>query len=376
MIKIKKNIMLFFIFVIMPISGSAYYFYKLATDQYVSEAQFIVQGSNSSTVDVLGALTGLPSVGSGSSDAMIIRSYLRSRDFLKDIQKVIDIRKQYSNPSIDFYARLKQDASEEDLLDYWQSMSDVIFDHTSGIGTIQMASFDRQSSKALVEKALEKSEVLINEMSRRLRSDALQQAEQDAKVAENSLAEIRSEITRFRQRQDILDPNKQTEGRIEQEESARLSMVSQLQSQLAQAESELAQVSRFMQPETLKVKNLQSRVDSLKQQLNKEKANTQKQTSGKSTQAAAQLAKYNELQSKLTFAEQLYQSKTTLLEQARLEEARQHRYLTVIVKPNLPDKATRPDKLEGVLTVALLSFLFWAIGSLSIAVVRDHAGWV
>jgi capsular polysaccharide transport system permease protein len=72
----------------------------------------------------------------------------------------------------------------------------------------------------------------------------------------------------------------------------------------------------------------------------------------------------------------MYKTKEGVLEQARLEADRKQRYLTVTVKPNLPDEAIKQEKLTGILTVLLLSFLFWGIGSLSVAAIRDHVGWV
>lgn len=372
----RKIPILFILMVLVPTALAYYYYYYKASPQYVAEAQFVIQGNNVPKLDVLGALTGMPSMGGGASDALVIRNYLQSGDFLKDISKVVDLKSVYSKSSIDAYARLDPNASQEDVLEYWQNMIEIEHDQLSGISLIRMVAFDRETSRELVKLALSQSENLINHMSNRLRNDSLAQAEKEAKAAETALTDIRNKITQFRQKQDVLDPVKQEGERIGQEESTRLALVSQLQTQLAQAEAELAQLNTFMQPEALKVKNLQSKVNALRNQIAKEQSITKKQTTGKSAQVATNLSKFTELQSQQAFAEQLYQAKVASLEQAKIEHNRQQRYLTVIVQPNLPDEALRPDKLTGVLTVLLLSFLAWGIGSLSIAAIRDHAGWV
>jgi capsular polysaccharide transport system permease protein len=292
------------------------------------------------------------------------------------MQDVVDIRKHFSAPTIDEYARLPVDASAEDLLEYWQQMAEVDHDLTSGISTIRITGFDPKTSQLLVATALKQSERLVNKLSDSLRTDALIMAEKEAAQAEKEVAAIRAETTRFREKQDVLDPAAQAGARIERAESARSGMVAQLQADLARAEAELAQLSTFMQPEALKVKNLQSKVNALRQQVAKEQATSSRQSQGQSRQVAVQLSKYTELQSRQAFAEQLYQAKLGSLEQARLESARKQRYLTVTVQPNLPDEALKPERISGVLTVLLLSFLCWGIGSLSIAAIRDHVGWV
>lgn len=367
---------LFLLLVILPTVLATVYYYRYASDQYVSEAHFIIQGSSAPKMDFLGALTGLPGAGGSTSDAMIIRDYILSADFIQDIEPELDLRAHYSNPAIDAYARLPADASQEDLVEYWQKMIDIEHDLTSGISTVTMTAFDPETSKKLVTLALKQSELLVNKLSANLRTDALQIAEKEVLSAEAEVNSLREQLTAFRQQQDVLDPASQANARIEREETARLTRLSELQTQLSQAEAELAQVSAFMQPETMRVKTAQTKVNSLRQQIAKEQAKSVAQSRGQSTEVAGQLAQYTELQSRLGFTEQLYKSKQAALEQARLEIDRKQRYLTVTVQPNLPDEAIKPEKISGILTVLLLSFLFWGIGSLSVAAIRDHVGWV
>lgn len=367
---------LFLLLVVVPTLLATVYYYRYASNQYVSEAHFIIQNTSGAKVDVLGALTGLPGATGGTSDSMIISDYLWSADFIKDIKPELDLRTHYSNPSIDEYARLDAKASQEDLVEYWQKMTEVEHDLTSGISTLKITAFDAETSKKLVTLALKQSEILVNKLSSSLRADSLQLAEKEAIAAQQEVNALREQLTTFRKQQDILDPGSQTNARIEREETARLTRLSELQTQLSQAEAELTQISSFMQPEAMKVKTLQSRVNSLRQQVAKEQSVSVAQSKGQNTQAASQLAQYAELQSRLGFAEQLYTAKQTTLEQARLELERKQRYLTVTVQPNLPDEAIKPEKIPGILTVLLLSFLFWGIGSLSVAAIRDHVGWV
>ncbi len=388
---------LFLILVVLPTVMAWFYYYKNASDQFVSESHFIIQGNNAPRVDVLGALTGVPGIGGGASDAMIIQDYLQSLDFLATIEEELDIRRHYSRQKIDGYARLPYDASNEDLLEYWQDMAEVEYDLSSGITTLRMTAFDPDTSQLLVELALRESELLINRLSNNLRNDSLNLAQREAEEAERNLAVIRSQTTTFRERQNALDPVQEVTTEINTEISARLGRLSQLEgvasqltADMARAEAELSELSSYMQPNTVRVKAAQRKVLALRQQVGKAQANVERQRrvlkqktpaqvrepvkGRKST--AAEVAEYAELQSRQAFAEQLYQSKLATLEQAKMESIRKQRYLTVIVQPNLPDEAIKPDRPMGVLNVLLLSFLAWGIGSLSLAAIRDHIGWV
>ena len=401
----KRLPWLFLLLVIFPTVFAGIYYYKFASDQFVSEAHFIIQGNDVPELDVLGALSGIPSAGGGASDAMIIQDYLRSLDFVNDIRDAedgVDIRKHFSRQAIDGYARLPDLATDEVLRQYWQNMVEVEYDLSSGISKLRMTAFNAETSRKLVQLALDRSELLIDRLSDPLRSDSLAFAQREAAKSEKELSDIRAQTTAFLEKRDILDPVQEVVAERSAELSAEMStrmsqlsqlegLVAQLSGDLARAEAELTDVSTYMRPGTLKVKAAQRKVIALRQQVSKAQQRAAQQrkvvtskaqvqprrpqaTKGKST--AAEVAEYAELQSRLAFAEQLYQAKLATLEQAQMEYNRKQRYLTLTVRPSLPDESVKPERLKGLLTVLLLSFLTWGVSSLSIAAVRDHVGWV
>ncbi len=400
----KRFPLLFLLLVVFPTVFAGVYYYKFASNQYVSEAHFIIQGNNMPEFDALGALAGIPAIGGGASDAMVIQDYLRSLDFVHDVLQTkdgVDIRKHYSSQLIDGHARLPSLATDEELREYWQEMTAIEYDASSGISKLRMTAFDAETSQRLVKLALRRAEVLINRLSDPLRRDALTFAEDEAAKAEQELARIRAQTTAFREQRDILDPVQEViaerSAELSAEMSARMSRLSQLEGivaqlsgDLARAEAEYADVSSYMREDALRVKAARRKVQALQQQVNKAKAQADRQRQVVKSKAqvqprqpakgrrstAKEVAEYAELQSRQAFAEELYKAKLATLEQAQMEYNRKQRYLTVTVKPYLPDEAVKPDRLMGVLTVLLLSFLTWGVTSLSIAAIRDHVGWV
>jgi capsular polysaccharide transport system permease protein len=59
-------------------------------------------------------------------------------------------------------------------------------------------------------------------------------------------------------------------------------------------------------------------------------------------------------------------------ERARLEEARQHLYLTTFVEPTRPDKADYPERMRLIALVSICAIIVWGSALLLIAAVKDH----
>jgi capsular polysaccharide transport system permease protein len=61
------------------------------------------------------------------------------------------------------------------------------------------------------------------------------------------------------------------------------------------------------------------------------------------------------------------------LESARAEALQKQIYIETLVQPNLPDKAMQPKRFRSMFTVLILSLFGWAVASILIASVREHA---
>ena len=72
-------------------------------------------------------------------------------------------------------------------------------------------------------------------------------------------------------------------------------------------------------------------------------------------------------------AEKEYQAAVSSLSAAKMEAARQSRYLATIAAPSSPDSATHPKRVLGVVTVLFAALALFGIVSLLIAAVREHA---
>ena len=61
-----------------------------------------------------------------------------------------------------------------------------------------------------------------------------------------------------------------------------------------------------------------------------------------------------------------------ILEEVRIQSIQQHRYMAVLERPFVPEKAERPRRLVQVATLCLLGLLAFAIVRLLLVTIREH----
>ncbi len=360
----------------LPTVIASVYFGLIASDQYVTESQFAVRGSDGGTSpDILGVITGFSSSSSStSSDSFILQQYIHSREMVDKLQNQLDLRTIFTSPEADFFSRLSGSATTEELVNYWRSMTKVSFDATSGILTVAVRAYTPEESQKLGAAVLESSENLINNLSRRAREDGVRYSKEELSRSELRLKFARQAIRDFRDREQSLDPSKTAE--------SRLGILSKLEGELANAEAELAGVASFLSSDAPSVKVLNNRIGAIKQQIVDERSkiggSAARAAQGQNVTAAGKvlsgvISEYEELAVEREFAEKAYVTSLAAVERARMEAERQVRYVTTFVQPKLADEALYPLRLQSVLIVFLIAGVLWAMGVLLFYAVRDHA---
>src|SRR5262249_12736269 len=84
------------------------------------------------------------------------------------------------------------------------------------------------------------------------------------------------------------------------------------------------------------------------------------------------ISRFEERELQRHFSEKLLEISQSSYEQARLEEERQHLYLTSFVEPVKPDKAEYPKRLQLILLTLICGVAVWGITLLLVAAVKDH----
>ena len=88
--------------------------------------------------------------------------------------------------------------------------------------------------------------------------------------------------------------------------------------------------------------------------------------------AADVISRFEERELARRFSEKLMEITQSSYERARVEEARQHMYLTTFVEPVRPDLAEYPKRGRMIAFIAVLALVVWMITLILIAAVKDH----
>jgi len=242
--------------VVLPVFGSGLYLALLSSNQYASEVRFAVRGGERSPFDALSGVLGA----AGSEyfqDALIVTTYLRGRQAIDDINKIVDLRQAFSRPEADFLSRFDPKDSIEELVWYWRWRTDISIDSLSGVITVVVRAFTPQDSLDIANQVIAVSEKLVNDLSERSRRDALRQAQVELARAEAGLQEKISAMRNLRNSEGVLDADKAAE--------AMIKMLAEMRLERVGLEQEYAVQVRKVAPETPHLRVLAARIASVKE---------------------------------------------------------------------------------------------------------------
>jgi capsular polysaccharide transport system permease protein len=350
--------------VLIPTAVAAAYYFAVAADQYVAEFRFTLNTVDPPRLDPLSLLTGNAAHSPAAVDSQILVQYMTSRAIVDDIGAALDLRRIFSPPSADWWARLPPSAPVEQLVRYWKGQVDPFYDPAEGTVTVRLRAFAPQDALRLSEAVVAACEKLVNDLSLRARRDALRQSENELARAEGRLKSVLGEIRAFRDREGLIDPARTAQ--------ASGAIATRLRDELVRANADLSTLRAYMRDDAPSVKVLKARIHSLEGQ---QRALAREMTDPDKTRSdtlSRVLGSYEELESEHKFAETAYQHALHSLDRARASADRQHVFVASFVPPSLPEEALYPRRWRSLGIIALMAFAVWSIGGLTVQSVRDH----
>lgn len=362
----------FLLFVALPSAAFTAYMFFWASDQYHSISAFAVRSSNPvQATEILGMVMGSPGGDSTTANSYIVGDYLQSQAILEDLPDTIDIQEIFSRGSADWLFRMGSDLPVEDKLDYWNSMVDVNFDSTSGVIYIEVRSFRPEDSVRISEEILNRSEILVNQLSEKSRRETVRFAEEAVAKAEARLKAIRKQMVEYRDETQEVSP----------EDNARLTaeMIAGLDLERAAKETELRTLLTYLDSESPRIRILQQQIEAIKSEIEKtrQRLGTGSAATGitrgdNSTALSFRIADYTELALEEEFAQKLYITSLASLEKARQEADAKSLYLATFIQPTLSESAQYPQRLLYSIAVFLMLGGFWMVTVLMYYNIRDR----
>jgi len=363
----SKLLLSFLLCVLLPLLAATFYYAAIATDRYAARAGFSIRGIDTSAgIDGIGALTGLASAGSTTSDSYIVLSYMGSRELVEAVDRQQDLRGVYSSPKVDFLSRLTPNATVEDFLKYWERRIHTQFDSTSGIIEFEVQSFSPDHAREIAATVLSLTQTLVNELSATARNDALRFAREEVGLQEARLRLALGTIRDFRASEQSVDPSASAALEIE--------LIASLEARLIDVNTRISALRQSLDENAPSLVALLRNAEALAAQIVERRRAIGSDILGETGISAVtqQLALYEELEVERSLAQQAYASALVSLEQARRDADRQQRYLAIHLRPQVAESAQYPRSLLNIFILGFALFAAWGIGALMTYSVRDH----
>lgn len=353
----------FVLIVVLPVTGTGYYLYAFAVDQYASKVGFAVRNEKTgSAYEILGSLTSIS--GASSSDTDILYKFIQSQEIVEAVDARLDLRAIFSKPRNDPVFALAPDAPTEDLLDYWLRMVRILYDPGTGLIEVEVRSFDPQDSRAIAGELFARSSDMINQLSAIARADVTRYASEELDQAVDRLKVARTALTRFRNETQIVDPSADIQG--------QMGLLNSLQTQLAEALIELDLLTETARRDDPRIEQIRRKTEVIEKRIAGERRKLGVSGGHDNLAFADLVGQFEILQVDLDFAEKAYVSALSAHDVAVAEARRQSRYLAAYLRPTLAQTPQYPQREVLLALVLLVLFAIWTILTLVAYSLRDR----
>lgn len=362
---LPRNGLLRWTVLLLPSILAMVYYGVIASDQYESEARFVVRSA--ARPEMSGTLSFLVQLGLARSqdDSFIVQDFIGSRDAAQRLKARLPLRRIYGHEGADFLARYPSviyGPEEEEFYKYLRNMITVVHSERTGISTLKVRAFEAADAKAVAEALLEESEQLVNRLNARVQIDAIANSSAEVKGAQERLIEAQTRLTEFRNRELIVDPARSAVALAE--------LIGRLSAELGVVQAQIAEV-RDGTAASPQLMGLQRKATALETQIVEERRRVADDRDG----LAMRIATYERLQLEREFARRMLASSEAELVRSRSEAARQMLYLERVVEPDLADYSTSPKRLRIVATILAVNILVVLVFWLIMSGIREHASY-
>jgi len=349
-----------FMWVIACFAIAVIYFGLIASDRYVSRAQLVIKQADQIKM-LPDALSMLGIGGSNHEDVLLVQDYLNSPDLLAKLDKELGLKAHYQSHDVDYFSRLSGDVSQEDFLKYYRDHLSLRLDDLSGVLTVELQAFDPAYGQRVVSLMLKESEGFINKLGHQVALEQLAFVETEVNRAYQRVQDEKAKVLDFQNKHNLISP--------ESTSTARLGVVSQIESELASQQAQLKQLQSYMKDTAPAVISVKARIEALTEQLAQEKA----RLTGTNQDAMNEVtARYLDVQTQATLAADLYKSGLISLEQARVEAYRKLKHLLIVSQPTFAEDAEYPRRLYNLATIGVLLCLLYGLIVMGLATLREH----
>ncbi len=353
----------FLAIVVAPTLLAAFYFGLFAAPQFVSHSEYIVRGVDAHRSGGLAQLLNTFGVSRAADETSAIESFLKSREVIEKINSRINLRTTYGAQEADWFSRFPriwERDTFESLYNYTRGVFDITKDSTSGVTRLDVAAFDPRSAKAIAEAMLDAAGEMANNLNARAQSDLVDSSRHELEMAHDEVVKAQNDLTTYRNQVLLVDPLAFA--------GAMLQGIGTLSLERSRSLAQLSEAQR-LSPNSPGIDSIKANIAALEHRVQEERA----KLAGDNSALAAKVSDYERMTLTRELAEKHYATTLVSLASAEAEAQRKRVYIEEIVKPNLPDEPTEPERLRSILATFVISFIAFSILWILSVGSRDHA---
>lgn len=339
------------------------YWSLIASDRYISEAHVVIQSTDSmskQSIDI-GNLMGR-SGGGNPMDQLLLRDHLLSVDMLKLLDAKLNLRAHYSDRKHDPLSRLWfKDVDLEKFYNYYLSRISVEFDEFSGILVIQAQGYDPKTAHAIATILVDEGERFMDALARELAQEQVRFLGKEIDKIKGTTIQARQALLNFQNKNGLVSPQGTTENLT--------AIINSMEAKLTDLKTSRAAMLGYLMPDSPNIAELNLQINALERQIAQENARLTAPT-GKTLNRTVE--EYQRLEMNAEFAQDLYKTALTAMENGRLEAARTLKKMSILQAPTLPEYPLEPRRIYNIIVFILITLLIAGIAQLLAAIVRDH----
>lgn len=353
----------FILLVVIPGAVAAVYFALIASPQYYSEIRFTL-GGGEIAFGGKSAFRGLP-LPIVVQDTEIVQKYLQSPAIVEELGRMTNLRGIYDNSRIDWFSRLRGNASMEQLNRYWRSMTSSDIKMPGGIIVFKVWAFSPKDAATLAGAALTLSERTVNQLNERMIRDAMSRASDELKGAATRLSQARIALEKARDTEGMLSADSAANAineLLKGVEAGKIALQQEYDSRLrfvGASEPEMRTLRSQIRAADLQIADLKSRLTVTAQ-------------TGKDTVITASMVKLDTLELDRQIAQMQYAMATGAFQQARIIANSQLIYLNSFVTPTLGQLPGFPTSFEEIVMALIALLAGWGLLVTAATFVRNY----
>lgn len=351
---------LFFVLFILPVLFSGIYLLGIASDQYMSEAEFMVR--TPSTAGGLGSLVQGQSISRSTDETQAVSAYMKSRDMAQKLLNQDSLRNIYHRPEADVLSRFPNMFTPDNferLFEHFRNATSVDVNEGTGITTMRVFTYRAKDSQDIATAMLKHAEDLVNSLNIRAYEDRLAYSYRIVEKAQAEVVRVEVAMTSFRNSKKVVDPTR--------ESTSALELIGKETTEIAQLESILKQ-QIALTPNNPSIQSLKQRIASNKEVVE----SMRRKVVGGADSISTNMADYERLQLERQLMARELESAFVNLDKARQEAETPHVYLVHLTEPNLVDVAEYPRRFLWLGIIAALSFAVWMIVRFAVDSIKEH----